>query len=187
MRKSVWIIFTALFLAIVAPNAFADTVTDGSINFTYTSCIFCTYAGGATGSFVYDNTTNTFTSFTVAWDSLLFDFTSLGNTFANPSASGCAALPTGNAFIEDLVCGSSWLGYSNQDGSGAFQLYFADGTTPYVPLAATNYEIDRGYYSVALTPDPTPEPASYLLFGTGLLALSLFAARSRRYAPPTPC
>jgi hypothetical protein len=63
MRKSLWIIFALILVAIAAPNVRADSFTDGTLNFTLVG-------GGPapTASFVFDNTTSTFTSFTVRWD-----------------------------------------------------------------------------------------------------------------------
>src|SRR5208337_5052398 len=110
MRKTLRIVplIALLSVFIGAPNAHADTTTTGTIKFTLTTCYtispgYCNNPSAATGSFVYDNTSNTFTSFTVTWHSLLYDFTAVANSFADPSATGCPSLPKGNAFIEDLV------------------------------------------------------------------------------------
>src|ERR1700674_1217155 len=70
MRKSSWIIGAVLIVAIGAPHAHADTITDYAISFTGTGTL------PTSGSFAYDTTTNQFTSFTAIWDGLTFDFTS---------------------------------------------------------------------------------------------------------------
>ena len=75
MRKTLWII-PLLFAAISAPNVHADDDTDYTINFTLSPPGTLPTAG----SFVYDNTTNTFVSFTVDWDGLVFDLTSSANS-----------------------------------------------------------------------------------------------------------
>jgi hypothetical protein len=67
MRKPLWILFTALFTLMVTPNVYAGSVTTYTIHFEG-------YGPLPTGSFVYDDTTNQFLSFTVQWDGLTFDF-----------------------------------------------------------------------------------------------------------------
>ena len=143
-------------------------VINGTINFTRTTCYqltpgYCNNPDNkATASFVYDKTSDTFTSFTVAWHSLSFDFTSVANLFADASARGCASLPKGNAFIEDLVCAPattqspsfqngtsnglpvSWQGYDNVDGAESFAFFFFTGSqsdVKYSPVAPTTRSI----------------------------------------------
>ena len=79
MRKSLLIIpGLLLFAAIGTPIAIADTITDGTLNFTVS-----TGKPTPTGSFVFDNTTSTFMSFVVSWNGELFDFTSAANFTVN--------------------------------------------------------------------------------------------------------
>jgi hypothetical protein len=77
-------------LCFAAPTAHADSLTDGTINFTVTSG-----SPAPTGSFVFDNTTSTFTSFTVGWDGVIYNFGTSGITLAELGSSGfwCAAGP----------------------------------------------------------------------------------------------
>jgi len=186
-----------LFVVLGAPNARAVTITDGTINFVLTGCYpgYCGQPGAATGSFIYDNTTNMFTSFSVAWDSLSFNLVPTANAFADAFASGCASLLTGDAFIEDLVCSHtpptricneglcSWQGYSNVDGVDSFSFIFNTGAGPYAEnlSGAVNDEIDEGTYTVTQVVTSTPEPPSLLLLGAGLAGLFTLATRRKRH------
>ena len=169
MRKTLRIVplIALLSVFIGPPNTQADTTSNRTINFTRTTCYtlspgYCNNPSTPTGSFVYDNTSNTFTSFTVTWDRIFFDFTSVANSFADPSAAGCASLPAGNAFIEDLFCAPgdtgfpssnglpvSWGGYTNVDGVSSFTFFFATGSESYVEYftGGVSDEIDYGIYT----------------------------------------
>ena len=94
MRKSLWIVLAALFVSIGAPNAHAD-LKSYIVNFVVTAGNVAT---PPTGSFVYDDTTDQFQSFTVSWDGLgPFDITPAANggpglNLLNPAEpSGCIA------------------------------------------------------------------------------------------------
>jgi hypothetical protein len=84
MRRSLWIIVPILLAAIGAPHAHADAITDGTLHFTLSTGSLA----APTGSFVFDNTTNQFTSFLINWNGQVFD---LINAFAaandNPNTS----------------------------------------------------------------------------------------------------
>jgi hypothetical protein len=173
MGKSLWII-AMLFAAIVGPNARAGTITDGTFNFTVTS------GGGPTptGSFVWDNTTNTFTSFTIQWDGAVFDFSTSGFTLSSLGSSGnwCAASPSdggapciasffpGGVFFLDCSPGGSLecsSGGVQDDGiSGSF-------TSPEPTVAV------QGTYSITETV-ATPEPTSvaFMLLGVGFVLVA---------------
>jgi hypothetical protein len=155
MRKSLWIILAVMVVAISAPNAHADSFTDGTINFTVTSG-----SPTPTGSFVFDNTTDTFTSFAVDWDGAVFACASLScpsNLSANLTGGNwCAAGPLSS----NGVC----AGPSFELG---FVLFFpGPGTTFTDPAAAAN-----GTFTVTTTSVATPEPSSValMLLGVGLL------------------
>jgi hypothetical protein len=136
MRKSLWII-SFLFAVIGAPSVHADDDTDYIINFTLSPPGTLPTAG----SFVYDNTTNTFLSFTVDWDGLVFDLTSSAN---NPSIEGvgppCISGATGPQATLALmtVCNSAtpaayWDGVNptpEQSSSNADFTFIATGSTP---------------------------------------------------------
>ena len=184
MRKSSWIIPVLLLLAATgAPNAHADSTTDGTITFTVANGP----DAAPTGSFVYDNMTNMFTSFTVNWDSFAYDFTAAANGFTDASAAGCSALPSGDAFLEDLVCApypaalglgslDPWTGAVNLPTLNGFSFLFADFAGTGVCNGCDGLVhpvligIDDGTYTVTLT-TPTPEPGSYglVLAGIGFL------------------
>src|SRR5215472_4363155 len=90
MRKSFWIVL-ALLVVCGAPVAHADSFTDGTLHFTVTSG-----SPAPTGSFVFDNTTNMYTSFKVDWDGAVFDFGSEfngSNAVLENSGSWCATAP----------------------------------------------------------------------------------------------
>jgi len=95
MRKSLWIIFALILVAIAAPNMRADSFTDGTLNFTVVG-------GGPapTGSFVFDNTTSTFTSFTVSWDGATWDFVGVAT-----SLGAFPSIPTGPTPSAWIACG----------------------------------------------------------------------------------
>ena len=79
-------------LCFASTHAHADSIIDGTINFTVLS-------GGPTpiGSFIFDITANEFTSFTVDWNGEVFSFAmvfnSLGLAVAGQASSWCAAAP----------------------------------------------------------------------------------------------
>ena len=72
MRKAVWILSTVLLALIVVPGVQANSTTTYKVNFnlSYGSPL------PTSGSFVYDNTTNQFLSFTMHWDGWTFDLPS---------------------------------------------------------------------------------------------------------------
>lgn len=67
MRKTLWIMVAAMAVAVAAPYAHADSYTDATFNFTVTNG-----SPSPTGSFVFDDTTGTYTSFVVNWDGATF-------------------------------------------------------------------------------------------------------------------
>ena len=84
MRKTLWIILTALVVTIGVPSAHADSFTVGTV--TYHPIIGL--APHPT-HFVFDNTTNAFTDFTVTGPGLdMFNFVPTGFSLADLSTSG---------------------------------------------------------------------------------------------------
>jgi hypothetical protein len=73
----------ALAIVICASFAHADTIIDGTFNFTVTSG-----SPAPTGSFMWDSTTSTWNSFTVDWDGAVFNFAPLFPNLAVLATSG---------------------------------------------------------------------------------------------------
>ena len=96
MRKSLWIVLTILFVAVCVPAARADSYIDGTISFTV---IMGNVAAPPTGTFIYDATTQSFTSFGVTWDGIAIDLS--GSANAGLYFNGCGG-GLGN-FIQDLL------------------------------------------------------------------------------------
>lgn len=90
MRETLWIVSVLFLLTTIgAPNAHADSITDGTINFTVSSG-----SPAPTGSFSFDNTTNAFTSVDVEWDGGGFLFSPLfGNGVSQSSPRGEFGVP----------------------------------------------------------------------------------------------
>jgi len=174
MRKSLWIIVAVLFVAIAAPNAHADSSTDGTITFTVSS-------GGpiATGSFVFDDTTDTLTSYTVTWDGVLFNLQPL-----------LSSVPV---TLTELENSGTWCGVASSAtppdgcfGPGEMTLTTLSylvanaGTGVYT----INSAVAEGSYVVtATTVAPTPEPSSVALMLAGIGLLLLMRKRIGRGLP----
>ena len=143
MRKSLWIILAVLIAAIGVPTAHADSITDGTFNFT---------AGSPTptGSFVWDNTTSTWNSFNIDWNGLVFSFASLIPDLGALPTTGTYAGTVVEAFLNDFFLGQIMQinRVSNAPGNTAL-----------------------GTYSVTETVVGTPEPSSValMLLGVGLV------------------
>lgn len=160
MRKSLWIIVAVLFVAIAAPNAHADSSTDGTINFTVSS-------GGPipTGSFVFDDTTDTLTSYTVTWDGVLFNLQPLLSSFT----------------LVDLEAAGTWCGVAS--GATPPDGCFGPGEMTLSTLSFLVANTGTGVYTInsavasgsyvvtANTVAPTPEPGSValMLLGVGVV------------------
>jgi hypothetical protein len=171
MRKSLWVILTVLFVGIGAPAAHADSLTDGSINFTASS-------GGpiATGSFVFDDTTNKITSYTVTWDGVLFNLQPLLSSFIVPLT------------LTELEAAGTWCGVASSASppTGCFgpgemtlstfsYLVANKGTGIYT----INGAVAEGSYIVKATKvTPTPEPSSVALMLAGIGALLVMRKRT---------
>ena len=158
MRKIFWSVLAVLFVGVCTPYAHADSITKGTLNFTVTPFlgVITTPTPAPTGSFVYDNTTNTLASFTVNWDGVVFDF---------------APLFTG---VDPAVLGEGGI----WSASGNLGLDTPHGVTSYFGLDGV-YDYSspccgraRGYGTYTVTEDvTTPEPSSFALSMLGLGAL----------------
>jgi hypothetical protein len=187
-----------LLLAMGAIPAMAGTVTD-TLNFTVN------YGPAPTsGSFTYDTTANSFTSFLVNWDGFAFNMTAQAN---NPSATGVSQVPciagysgAQASYMAFTSCASSDGGLEydalggNNDGFMAFFFAGQGGLgTPIFQLDINN--IGEGPSPVAaggfLTTNQggnggggsgTPEPGTWSLLAAGLAAFA-WLARRRGLAP----
>jgi hypothetical protein len=164
----------------------ADTITTYTINFTTTSG-----PAPTSGSFTYDSTTPRFTNFLVVWEGITFDLTSSANApiIAGTGCTGEASTPAyGFALMTLDITGCPitylWIGEQTPSGDEGFAFVatlpnFAGvdevvvtlvGPPPPFPGVAT------GRWAVSTI----PEPASFVLLGSGLLAL--WGALRRRLA-----
>jgi hypothetical protein len=194
-------------LMLGAPRASADTI-DGTINFTVTvkhNCCY-TYTGPApTASFVYDNTSDTFSAFEVEWAGDVFDFTSLANSITDPSAPPSSTLSTpGAAFYYALTnasdptwCGGAPVTRTAQSGcgvaGGGWTFYIETGLLLLNPAVTgmtgpSKYfgQNEGGTYTVSTadvttSPHTVPEPSTLLLTGICFLGL-LTRSFWRRYS-----
>jgi hypothetical protein len=181
MRKSLWIIPTLLlFAAIGAPTALATTVTDGTLNFTLING-----TPTPTGSFVFDNTTSTFTSFVVNWNGSLLDFGPRANYIQTTQQDLFALLPT---YYTDSfqTCDITWPYPQYDCYDGAAGIFFLFSTlrvedllavnTTFSPTIVPSYAL--GNWSVSETVIVTPEPGTAVLWLTGI-GLMIVMARKR--------
>lgn len=171
MRKATLRVLPAFILCagIIAPYAYADSIENGTINFSV-----ATGSPAPTGSFILDTTTDTFESFNVEWDGQAWSASplTLSSTDLNSFLSGgtwCAAGPA-----NDSPC----------LGSGAIVFFFADGAegvfadAPYT--FANFFSAATGTYSITETSAATPEPGTATLALTGLGSVGLLIAMRRR-------
>lgn len=179
MRKIPLLLLLILACVVSAPAIHADTFTNGTLNFAVV-----TGSGPTpTGSFVFDNTTSVFNSFTVQWNGQTFDFATAGITLANLGTSGnwCAAtqadlqgpclsiFPSPSVFFLECSPGTFPLdcsnGFKEQDG--------ISGTVGSTPITNTTL----GTYTITETSSAVPEPTSLLLLASGLAALPFLKRR----------
>jgi hypothetical protein len=168
--KTVGAVLCLVFaLCFAAPNANADSITDVTINFTVKSGSLT-----PTGSFLFDNTTSAFTSFTVDFDGLAFDLTTLANALSALTLQGCAS-PGFLAYLEANGCGASpsWIAGTSGTSGTIEGFFFSDTATDF----GENVAIPGGAPTVGAIgtfttgPSNVPEPSSLalMLSGVGLV------------------
>ena len=147
-----------LVAAFGRPVAGADTIITGTIQFTGGTCFssVCSAVGllPTAGSFTYDQSASQFTSFTVTYDGVIYDFVN-NKTFApanNPQLSGsepCLSGATGAAATFALLtsCPGVWFANSSP-GSSLFDFYLgsavltiAQSSTGPLPVSGGNYTV----------------------------------------------
>ena len=142
------------------------------------------------GSFKFDALTATFTNFTVQWDSLSFDFTSIANDPGSmPSLGGCLDGATGAlaVFYAFTQCpGGGILGaWSAQVQGPDYGFFFnAGGDVSFIGVDVTppadwpSADNANGWYSVTAVPEPGS--STLTLIGIGLVMRKQIAAGLRR-------
>jgi len=187
----------AALLLLVTCAAFADTITTYTVT---TTVYYGNPQSGSTsldGTFVFNDTTNAFTS----WS---FNLGNLAGTHGYNGGSFQFQAFQGGSYTLDN--GNSSLTFSNNDldvfdnlGSWYVDLYLPFSNVPggleagpyqgdalldenYPAFGAEDdYDFARGSISASTvtTPLPTPEPATWTLLATGLGALLALAAQPR--------
>ena len=187
-----------LLLAMGAIPAVAGTVTD-TLNFT------ANYGTAPTsGSFTYNTTANSFTSFLVNWDGLAFNMTAQANS---PSTLGVSQVPciasysgAQASYMAFTSCVGSYGGLEYDalggGGDGFMSFFFADQGGFGTPI----FQLDITGNGEGLNPvtaggflttnqgenggggSGTPEPGTWSLLAAGLAALA-WLARRRGLAP----
>lgn len=92
-----WLKWALLCATLVAANAYADTITDYTINFTATS------GAAPTGSFAWDSTTDTFQNFVVKWDGETYTFPDVFTSPPQETYAGCGG--TASVAVFELFAG----------------------------------------------------------------------------------
>jgi PEP-CTERM motif len=158
MRKSLWIMLAILLVAIAAPSAHADSYTDYTLTFGLTDGSPNATSGGTV---ILDNTSGIYTTFSVDWNGVVFDFSGLFDKTLPLSAywTGCAenagstcplnGVSSCCTFVPSLSCncGNSFPGTGFTDPTAA-----ALGTYTLNPVAA-----------------PEPSSVALMLLGVGLV------------------
>lgn len=174
MRNSLWTVLI-LFFALGTPRAHADVITTYDINFTCTSgptCILPT-----SGTFTYDATDHLFTNFEVVWDGSTINLEGKAN--AGPSVQGsnpCLGSATGGAATYLLMTSCPFALYepwlANSGGTFAFTESY-DGNDYSSIRAGGVPDLGQDTQSWGdFTVTATPEPSSFALLGTAVLAFA---------------
>ena len=182
MCKSLGSIFTSagaglclLFALLCAgPCAKADSITSGTINFILTE------PGGpaATGSFVFDNTTNLYLNLTISWDGVTFPFIGFFNGANDKLRSSGVWCANANTEVVLLDCQGLLPATFLIQSVNTFQESLAFGGTFTDPLATA-----VGTYTTTETTTTTPEPSSVPLILSGMAFLMLLRSIGQRLGP----
>lgn len=168
VRGRICLVVCILFIAACPPKARGDSYTYGTLDFTVTSG-----SPAPTGSFILDNTTDTFGSFTVNWDGATYNFSGVLGSAIALSGYWCAEGPFYSSSIACLQ-NLGTFAFANQLSNGLPAPAFVGASTgPFTELSAFAY----GSYTTTETAVPTPEPSSLALIMLGLVAFSLSTAR----------
>ena len=171
------LIVLALGLVVSAPQAQADLITDGTLNFTASS-------GSPTpsGSFVYDNTTNSVISYTLNWDGARYDITtplkiiSPSITILTQPGNWCA---TASSFSISFLC----TNFHNQTFEDTFALQIPNNIFFAGPIPPIQYispdAAALGSFTVT-TAVAAPEPSALALLGLAIGGLFLFRFQADR-------
>jgi hypothetical protein len=191
-----------LIAALGAPAAKADVY---QINFTSGPGELLPTAG----SFTYDPTAHTFTTFLVTWDSVVFDMTAFANAPSDESFAfpGCVGGNTGGAAAFALLSGAcnpplpeetTFWGADNNVNSGFAEFVFFSGTNGHscfpstpcdgillddvlsVPLSTESDAFGGWTITKEAGLTPTPAPSPLGTAALGLLILAVFARVSPR-------
>jgi hypothetical protein len=176
MRLNRLVIVFALLIAVCPQKAQADTYTYGTLEFTVTSG-----SPTPTGSFTLDDTTNTFTSFTVNWDGAAFDFDGVLGSAIALSGYWCGQASLFSAGIA-CVGNDGTFAFANQlyNGIPVASYIGADPDALYTNISAFAY----GSYTTTETAVPTPEPTSFAFTLSGVVLLGLMLAMRKSLRLP---
>jgi hypothetical protein len=158
MRETLWVVSVLfLLMTIGAPNAHADSITNGTINFTVSSG-----SPAPTGSFSFDNTTNAFTSVEVEWDGGGFLFSPLFGIVVPPTTTSGSWSAAGPSVT------------FNQFGPAIFALFIGPTTlSTFSPSAFTDFTdpnaIAGGTFTLTSVATPEPSSVALMLLGVGLV------------------
>lgn len=183
----------AIAALLLAPAAYADSVTTADLKF---SCQDCNVGKPTNGSFVYDNTTNQFLSMSLDWNGMLFNTFFLTNTSAQTDYNQLIGEGlfftfscTGVDFLTEGPCDSTEYAFF---GSLAQPYEIFLGSKALTPLNFNAF--DDGIVRATHLKDPvvnTPEPPTWVLMASGLTVLGLAGVligrifhRVTRPAPP---
>jgi hypothetical protein len=166
MRRIFWSFLAVLFVGVCTPYAHADSITEGTLNFTVTQVGPFHGTFIPTGSFVFDNTTNTLAIFTVNWDGAVFDFAPsfIGVDLAVLGEAGTWSAG-GNAGVDTPHPATPFFELGGMLGTLLPPGQFTDGGARASGTYTVNEEVR------------TPEPSSFAHILLGLGALLMVMAR----------